>query len=98
VIGAEALRLAVACRQAPRIAREARSDDDAIRIVRESVEANPALKAMGASSLDEREALDLTGQVMDSMRPQILRALGRRRDAAYVAALVKALRENGELP
>jgi len=98
VRGGEALRLAVACRAAPRIVHEAKTDDDAIRIVRESVEGNPTLKAMGASRLDEREALELTGQVMDSMRPQMLRALGRRRDAAYVDELVKELRENGELP
>ena len=95
--GAKALRLAVACREAPRLVHEAKNDDDAIAIVREAVEGNPTLKAMGAASLDERDALDLTGQVMDAMRPSMLRALGRRRDEAFMDGLERRLRDAGEL-
>lgn len=76
--GGAAMKLAVACRQAPRIAREARTDDEAIDIVRRAIESNPTLKAMGADSLDDGEAFELTGRVMDAMRPRLLRELARR--------------------
>ncbi len=104
--GGQALRLAVACRAAPRIVHEAKTDDDAIAIVRGAIESNPTLKAMGAASLDEREGVELTGQVMDAMRPAILRALARRRarrnrqerdGEGFMDDLERRLREEGHL-
>ena len=108
--GDEAMRLVVACRRAPRIVREARSPEDAIRIVREAVESDRTLVAMGENRVSPEEALELTARVLEAVRPAARRVLARRelarrsmsrsqeeRDAAFVDDLEQELRERGEL-
>ena len=97
----ETMRLIVAERQVPRIAREAQTPDDAVRIVREAVENNPTLKAMSENRVTDEEALELTARVTREARPAMLRALSRRgpkgQDAAFMHELIEDLRRKGEI-
>ncbi|MDQ3316342.1 MAG: hypothetical protein M3522_03295 [Actinomycetota bacterium] len=76
--GGASMKLVVASRQAPRIAREAKSPDEAVAIVREAVEGNDALKAMGENRVDDGEAEELARRVLDALRPVARRVLARR--------------------
>lgn len=106
----ETMRLIVAERQVPRIAREARTPDDAVRIVRRAVENNPTLVAMGENRVGEEEAEALAGRVLDAAAPAARRVLARRRLARrgvsrgieeqveeFMDDLERDLRERGEL-
>jgi FAD/FMN-containing dehydrogenase len=76
--GGASMKLVVASRQAPRIVREAKTPDDAIRIVREAIENDRTLVAVGENRVDDGEALELTSRVLDALRPVARRVLARR--------------------
>jgi hypothetical protein len=104
------MRLTVACRPSlvARIGREAKTPDDTIGIVREAIEDNPTLVAMGENRVGEEEALELASKVMDAMRPRLLRVLARRSarrggatrgpdDEGFMDEMERRLREEGHL-
>ena len=84
---AEAMRLAVARRQLSRMAGAPKTPDAAIAIVREAVEADPTLAAMGENILGPEEALELTRAATAAERPALLRELARRRLARTIAKM-----------
>lgn len=83
--GAAAMKLVVASRMIPKIAREAKTEDGALRIVREAIESNGTLKAMGENRADDKELLDVTCEAMAAARPTVQRELQRRRIARGLA-------------
>lgn len=78
---AKTMRLIVAERQIPKIAREAKTEDGALRIVREAIEANGTLRAMRANHVDDEELLDVTCEATAAARPALRRELRRLRIA-----------------
>jgi hypothetical protein len=87
-VNAADTRLTVARRQVPHIAKEAKTPDDAVGIVREAVEADPTLKAMGENILGPEEALELTRAATAAERPALVKALVRKRIARAVPKLL----------
>lgn len=61
-----AMRLAVACRPTlvARIAKAAKTPDDAIGILRAAIKADPALAAMGQDHVSPEEALEFAAHLM----------------------------------
>ncbi len=98
---AETMRIIVAERQVQRIAREARTPDDALRIMREGIENDPTLREMDANRVSAEEVLELTHRVMRDARRAMRRALSRRgpegQNAAFMDEMVEELRAKGEL-
>lgn len=61
-----AMRLAVACRPTlmARIAKAAKTPDDAIGILREAIKADPTLAATGQNHVSPEEALEFAAHLM----------------------------------
>lgn len=94
--GAGSMKLVIASRQIPKIAREAKTEDGALRIVKEAIERNATLRAMRANHVDDKELLDVTCEAMAAARPTMQRELQRRRVARGLADSAPRMLEQAE--